>query len=1560
MVVHLDAMDRWHRGVIFLTIVLVLSMAGAQQLPPPYNAPADDMEDDGTDPTLPDDATAGAGVRTPTVERFFVENVGQKGVGAGLYYAEGAQLSVAFDIGGIGLYVHALDGRGGTLVRMGFLSASFVRPRGEDPCGSRMNFIIGNDPGMWHRNATCYRLVTYRSLWDGIDLVFRFEGGMLKYDIIVHPGADPADVLFEYRGADGLEVEDGSGDLLIRVPGQTIRDSSPIARQEDDGPSRRVPCHLLLTDGGGVHYSVGAYDSSKPLVIDPGLVFSTLFGGGRQDSPADVIIDQDDNIYVVGGTMSETFPTTPGSYCQTGPVEVNFDSFIAKFDPSGSRLAFSTFIGGEADDYIYDVTLDGQGAVYVTGFSRSPDFPVTAGAYCATQDMYDGDAYAAKLSPDGSSLVFSMMLGGTHEDRGYCVAADGSGSVIVVGWTASQDFPVTDDALYRALSNEPGKGADIFISQLNGDGSKLMYSTYIGGPGSDNVAGAVLDPEGSIFIYGVAHGAGLPTTAGAYDRTGSSDDQRGEGFIMKFDLADRHIQYSTYVGDEMKTSSLVACFDEEGCAYTTASVDMASGDPSVGGNSTRGYDVRVKKLDANGSSCLLSRTFGGSNREDTNDIEVGPMGNIYIAGGTVSSDLPITSGAYCSTMRGTEDEFLTVLSPDMTTILYSTYFGGSGYDRVTGMAVAGNGDAVMVGDTNLYTDNPGPGPLPKTDFPMTSPPITSGYAVDGTTAYILKLELDLEWPEALKVVGGPVLYAGLRAYDFRVDANPTRAVRPPTMLRMTLDPAGTRIAVGGSIVSGKWAFLPIIDTGNHVRFDSGPSDIEPDGQNSTTFLHFRILFGWDWPDEDPCDVELSYCNGSHGIMQDTYEEAFRVENDLAIRGPVEAKGEWQGPVAEGGWVRASETVTLTGARVVYEGTVDVYPPEGVCNVTVSDDGGNRSSTQLGHDGSFSVSIRAKASTDVDGVLDLSLDELPEGATMASGAAFRLGVDGDAPVFGRAIPEPDAWHSSRDVLISISVHDNATSGVDASSLEFAYVAHGGGAFGPWGREGLESTSDGRQVDGLVSLRLPDGERNLIEWRATDLVGNVGASPPFQIRVDTRNVTFTDPVPDPERWYRTQVDCGVTVRDLNGSGIDVSTIQYRLSQHNLSGYGGWSDIDSSGLEDSVAVPVLVSPPLAETRYNYVQWRAMDLVGHGYTTSPHYRVMMDMTPIAFSEFRPLEGEVLNLSKATCWVTVTDAGYGSGANLSSIEYRFVTSAAPGHPPNGTWSAWLSVGMVGESMSNTFSVKLELSYGRDNIVQFRGSDVAGNGPAESPEYTMTMDDRPPTLKDMSPPPVQKQPGTSVVVAVTVEDGLAGVDPGSIQCRFKAHAGGTLGEWMPMTVTPLNGGLRASLTLELSPGHVNRVQFRARDLAGNEALSPVVELWVNSPPEASVRKVTDPHRPGELVLDAANSTDPDGDRLNFTWYHNGTSGPYAYGSRLPLSLGTLEVGNHTFTVVVTDDVGVADSESVTITVDPPPTIRTRESGDMLWLLLLLVLVITMSGLGVLYIRHRSDGDGQGD
>jgi hypothetical protein len=735
-------------------------------------------------------------------------------------------------------------------------------------------------------------------------------------------------------------------------------------------------------------------------------------------------------------------------------------------------------------------------------------------------------------------------------------------------------------------------------------------------------------------------------------------------------------------------------------------------------------------------------------------------------------------------------------------------------------------------------------------------------------------------------------------------------------------------------------FVPY--SGRFISLLSSMEDAQWDDSNNTLWLHFRILFGWDWPHEDLCDARVEIMNASGHYQKYNSEDLFSVENDLDFYGPLTVTGSRQDPLSEGSWVAGGELVTVTGPRVVYQGTTDVYPPAGTCTVILKDDEDDFTTAPSTSGEPVSLTIKADPITDLDENLTLSLQDLPGTATVASVPRFHIRVDGDLPLLRDPIPGPDEWCTANPVTVAITADDGATSGVDASTLEYQLSVGGPGRYGLWTRLTLQTDSDGPIVGGMATLDLPDANDYYIRWRIKDLVNDAySISGDCRIMVDTRNVTFSDPFPDPDAWQTVhRLLVGVTISDPGGSGIDVETIYYRVSHHNLSDYGEWIDWTGVSLPDRRHAEVRANADLGETSYNYFQWRAKDEAGNGFAVSSHYRVKVDTLTIGFDGFQP-EG-IQNTTEVRCSVVARDPGLGSGVDPSSIEYRWRTGA-------GLYSDWTHVMASGVGADGRLSVTLTgLIEGSENYIQFRGKDVAGNGPGMSPEYSVTIDTQGPEFVSILPSSSERQAEPTVAFTIVIRDRIAGVDITSVRYRSRTTESGSFSEWRRMPVEKAEDGFTGTVLIDLARGLENVVQFRSMDRVGNVNDSAVLSVPVNRLPEAVI---TSPYegsehpKGGHIDLDASGTGDLDGDALNYTWLLDGAKAPIAWGVEASVKLPK---GAHNLTLVVRDAMGGEDQATVRIyVVEPAPSRWVSVSARAT-----IIIVIVVSILVTMYVLRR--------
>src|SRR6266849_713130 len=361
-----------------------------------------------------------------------------------------------------------------------------ARIEGLESLPGKSSYFIGNDPAKWRTNVPTYAKVRYEGVYPGVDLVYYGNQGRLEYDFVIAPGTNPRTIRLVIVGAERLEAS-ARGDLVLNTGSGEVRLQKPVVYQESGNVRKEIAGRYVLRGKRQIGFEVATYDASKPLIIDPLLSYSTYLGGSGDDVGNAIAVDSSGNAYVTGFTGSTNFPTKSPTQSASGG---GFDAFVAKLDPTGSTLFYSTFLGGSADDAGNAIAVDGSGNAYVTGVTRSTNFPTKN----ALQSAVGGasDAFVAKLDPTGSTLVYSTFLGGSAADGGNAIAVDSSGNAYATGNTLSTNFPTKNP-----LQPASGGVKDAFVAKLDPTGSTLIYSTFLGGSAQDSGSAIAVDSSGN-------------------------------------------------------------------------------------------------------------------------------------------------------------------------------------------------------------------------------------------------------------------------------------------------------------------------------------------------------------------------------------------------------------------------------------------------------------------------------------------------------------------------------------------------------------------------------------------------------------------------------------------------------------------------------------------------------------------------------------------------------------------------------------------------------------------------------------------------------------------------------------------------------------------------------------------------------------------------------------------------------------------------------------------------------------------------------------------------------
>lgn len=380
------------------------------------------------------------------------------------------------------------------VIRMKLVNANRAASvHGEEPLPGRSNYFVGNDPAKWRTDVSNYTSVVYTSVYRGVDVVYYGNGRELEYDFKVAAGADPAAIDLCFDGAKRLRL-DAAGELMIDTGAGEVRQHKPLAYQEAEGKRRKVSARYVLHGNHQVSFALGRYDRRKPLVIDPVLSYSTYLGGSGGDEGHAIAVDAAGNAYITGFTTSFDFPTAAPLQSMSAD---GLDAFVTKLNAAGTALIYSTYLGGDNTDIANGIAVDTAGNAYVTGLTLSSNFPTVNALQMALASPFKTDGFVTKLNAAGTALTYSTYLGGNGNDQGQSIAADATGNAYVAGFTSSTNFPTAN-----ALQPAPGGSNDSFVTKLNPTGTAFIYSTYLGGTGSESKAAVAIDAAGNAYVAG--------------------------------------------------------------------------------------------------------------------------------------------------------------------------------------------------------------------------------------------------------------------------------------------------------------------------------------------------------------------------------------------------------------------------------------------------------------------------------------------------------------------------------------------------------------------------------------------------------------------------------------------------------------------------------------------------------------------------------------------------------------------------------------------------------------------------------------------------------------------------------------------------------------------------------------------------------------------------------------------------------------------------------------------------------------------------------------------------
>lgn len=626
----------------------------------------------------------------------FVENQGQVNP-AVRFYANTFAGTVFVDERGLTYALHTAvspDGRTGGLlvVKEQFVGVHALRPQGLSRSDTVVNFFVGSRE-TWRSDVVTFDSVSFGEVWPSIWVELRAYGDNVEKLFWVNPGGRSSEIRIDVVGATHLAIREDGGLVIETVTG-TVAMTRPVAYQDVDWIRRPVAASYFLEDMS-YGFRVGHYDPRYTLVIDP-LLASTFIGGSApasfssSDFITAIAIDASGNVFVTGESSSIDYPVTSGAFDETKAVVPNaleFDVVVSKLSSDLTSLIASTFIGGAGGESGTDIALDAAGNVVVSGETSSLDYPTTPGAFEEVNQGFS-HVFISKFNNGLSSLLASTLIRGSLFEGPSALAVDSSGNIFVAGTTFSNDYPTTPSAF--DVSSDAGNlvNRDGFVSKLNPDLSILLASTFIGGtnaaqndPEFENILDMALDSVGNVVVTGQTKSTDFPTTAVAFDPTFDSGPFSTIGFVSKL--------------DSDLTSLLASTFLEGSVTQVT-----------------RGHAVAVDAL-----------------------------GNVFVAGLTANFDYPTTPGAFDVSLNGLGDTFVSKLDDSLSSLLASTFLGGSSLDDVEELVLDTPGDVFVTGSTR------------SSDFPVSSDALDA--TRDGISdVFVSRLTNDLSSLSASTYIGG--------------------------------------------------------------------------------------------------------------------------------------------------------------------------------------------------------------------------------------------------------------------------------------------------------------------------------------------------------------------------------------------------------------------------------------------------------------------------------------------------------------------------------------------------------------------------------------------------------------------------------------------------------------------------------------------------------------------------------------------------------------------------------------------------------------------------------------
>ncbi|MEI2692394.1 MAG: SBBP repeat-containing protein [Anaerolineae bacterium] len=492
-------------------------------------------------------------------------------------------------------------GRRGANIRLRFVDANQAATiEATTPLSTQASYFLGADEAGWRAQAPIWGNVRYVDLYPGVDLHLGAGADGWTWQLLGDETAAGQSIRLAVEGADRAAVEDGL--LVLSALGQEFFLPLPVANVAYQIQAEQLievsPSTMTVVDWEQARQAEAGR-------APDGLLFSTFLGGVFEDVGRASAIDYAGRIVVAGWTKSWNFPVTPGAFDTTH--NGNIDAYVARLRADGAALDYASFFGGGGVDGSQSVAVDNLGRVYLAGWTKSGDFPTTAGAFDRTFNGLS-DAFVLRLNQAGNALDYATYLGGTEWDKSVAVAVDTSYRAYLAGYLFSTDFPTTAGAFDRTHNGN----RDGFLTRMNAAGSGLDYSTYLGGLSADWVMAVAVDGADRAYVTGSTQSPSFPTTTGAYD---TSHNGGTDGFVTRFSNIGHMLEYSTFFGGNQYDAGYAIAVDSSSRAYVTGET-QSTNFPTTVGAFDRTFNGQVDayglRLTSDGSGLSYSTYLGGS------------------------------------------------------------------------------------------------------------------------------------------------------------------------------------------------------------------------------------------------------------------------------------------------------------------------------------------------------------------------------------------------------------------------------------------------------------------------------------------------------------------------------------------------------------------------------------------------------------------------------------------------------------------------------------------------------------------------------------------------------------------------------------------------------------------------------------------------------------------------------------------------------------------------------------------------------------------------------------